>query len=133
MSTPSPREVITLPTKKSFNIIISNFPDHHPGLMKFAQDPDPFNWTADYSVPSVQLAELKCPVTPKGKKVEFGFTVKNATEAQKQAGYIDGKYTFSFDPPDEGTTEFFGKVNTPQLDLVEDTFTAKGNEPELAC
>ena len=132
MSTPSPQESMPLPTKKSFSITIKNFPAGHPGIMKFAQNAEPFVQMADYHVPTVQLAELKCPIKPQGNKVEFGFTVKNATEEQKRAGYVDGTYTFSFVPPSESTEEFFGKLKSPGNDLAEDTFTAKGNDPESA-
>ncbi len=133
MSTPSPQESMLLPTHRSYTITIKSFPPGHWGLMSFKNVPDPFIWMADYLVPNVQLAQRNCPVIPKGKQVEFGFTVTNATEEQKQAGYVDGKYTFTFDPPSENTEEFVGKVNHPKLDLAEDTFTAKGTEPTSAA
>ena len=78
--------------------------------MKFTPESQPLYWMADYTVPNVQLSETKRPVIPQGKKVEFGFTVENATEEQKRAGYIDGNYTFTFDPPSENTVEFTGNL-----------------------
>ena len=133
MSTPSPQESMLLPTRRSYTITISHFPSGHLGLMSFKNVPDPFIWMADYTVPNVQLSELNCPVIPRGQKVEFGFTVEDATEEQKRAGYIDGTYTFTFDPPSENTEEFTGKVRSPRPEQAEDTFTAKGTEPTSAA
>ena len=133
MSTPSPQESMPLPTHRSFSITISNFPPDHLGLMSFKNSRDPFIQMADYLVPNIQLAHRDCPVIPKGKQVQFGFTVENATEEQKQAGYVDGEYTFTFVPPTENTEEFTGQLNHPKIDDAEDTFTAKGNEPTSAA
>lgn len=133
MSTPSPQESMLLPTRRSYSITISHFPSGHLGVMSFKNVPDPFIWMADYLVPNVQLAHRNCPVIPKGKQVQFEFIVTNATEEQKQAGYVDGKYTFTFVPPTENTEEFTGLLNHPKVDDAEDTFTAKGNEPTSAA
>ena len=133
MSTPSPQEAMPLPTNRSYTITIKSFPPGHLGIMSFKNSPDPFIQMADYLVPNVQLAHKNCPVTPKGQQVQFGFTVTNATEEQKQAGYVDGEYTFTFVPPTENTEEFGGQLKHPKLDLAEDTFTAKGTEPTSAA
>jgi hypothetical protein len=133
MSTPRPQESMPLPTHRSYTITIKNFPAGHPGLMSFSNSRDPFIQMADYLVPNVQLAHRNCPVTPKGQQVKFEFTVTNATEEQKLAGYVDGKYTFTFVPPTENTEEFVGQLNHPKADQAEDTFTAKGNEPISAA
>jgi hypothetical protein len=131
MSTPSPQK-ITLPKGKVFNVVIhsANYPDKNPGELTFSQDSVSLEWTAAYSVPSVLLTELNCPVTEPGRQIEFGFTLEKATEAQKQAGYIDGPYRFSFDPPGGGATQFSGQLKDPRPGEAEDTFTARGNEAD---
>lgn len=128
MSTPSPQEIVELPTGKSFNVAIEspNYPDD--GELVFSRNSTAPHWTAAYSVPSVMLTELNCPVTQAGRKVEFGFTLNNVTHEQKKAGYLEGPYVFSFDPLHSGTEQFVGKVKDPRPDQAEDNFTARGNE-----
>lgn len=129
MSTPSPQR-ITLPAGRAFNVVINSpdYPINYPGELTFSQDKVSSEWTAAYSVPSVMLTELNCPVTQTGQKVEFGFTLRRVTDDQKKAGYVSGPYTFSFVPPGSGASEFTGQVNDPRPGQTEDTFTARGNE-----
>src|SRR6185503_3977981 len=131
MSTPSPA-TITLPTGKTFEVVIhsSNYSDKNPGELSFIKDPVSLEWTASYSVPSVELTELDCPVTQPGRQIEFMFELKDVTREQEQAGYVVGPYTFTFDPPGGGASEFTGQVNDPRPDQAEDTFTARGNEAD---
>ena len=130
MSTPSPQR-ITLPTGKEFEVLIDsvNYPSDYPGTLTFSQDSVSLEWTAAYSVPSVLLTQLDCPVTQPGQQIEFNFDLKGVTEDQKKAGYIDGPYQFTFDPPG-GANEFSGLMKDPRPDQAEDTFTARGNEGE---
>lgn len=133
MSTAYPKEDrITLPNGKPFGVVISgkDFPAGFPGLLTFSEDR-----TASYSVPLVKLTALSNPVTQVGKKYQFEFIVEKATEAQKQAGYIEGPYIFTFDPPGVDPTQFHGDLNDPHSDPdnAEDTFTATGNDPKSEC
>jgi hypothetical protein len=131
MSTPSP-EKITLPTGKAFQVVINspNYPDKYPGELSFTKDPVTLEWNASYSVPSVFLTELDCPVTQPGRQIQFMFTLKEVTREQEEAGYVVGPYTFTFDPPGGGASQFSGKVKDPRPDQAEDTFTARGNEAD---
>lgn len=129
MSTPSPQR-ITLPEGKEFQVLIesSHYPADYPAVLTFSQDSVSFEWTADYSVPSVMLTELNCPVSQAGGMLEFGFDLKGVTDDQKKAGYIDGFYGFSFPPPGGDATQFSGVMKDPRPDQAEDVFTARGNE-----
>ncbi|HET6668677.1 MAG TPA: hypothetical protein VFH15_00465 [Pyrinomonadaceae bacterium] len=130
MSTPSPQQRISLPKGKAFTVLIDspNYPSDYPGELTFSQDLVSLEWTAAYSVPSVELTELNCKVKQPGPKLEFGFTLEKVTEDQQKAGYMHGEYRFSFDPPGGGATHFSGHVKDPRPDQAEDTFTARGNE-----
>lgn len=130
MSTPSPQSIISLPEGKAFEVVIHspNYSDKYPGEMTFSQNPLSLEWTAAYSVPSVMLTQLDCPVTQPTSKIEFGFTLVEVTEEQREAGYVEGPYQFSFDPPGGSASEFTGLLKDPRPDQAEDTFTAKGNE-----
>ena len=131
MSTPSPG-TITLPTGKAFEVTIHsiNYPDKYPGELSFTKDPVTLEWYASYSVPSVELTELNCPVTQPGRQIQFMFTLKDVTKGQEAAGYVVGPYTFTFDPPGGGASQFSGQVKDPRPDQAEDTFTARGNEAD---
>lgn len=129
MSTPSP-QTISLPKGKAFVVLIDspNYPSDYPAELSFSQDSTSLEWIASYSVPSVELTELDCPVTQPGPKLEFGFTLEKLTDDQKKAGYVDGEYVFSFIPPGGGATQFSGQVKDPRPNQAEDNFTARGNE-----
>ena len=130
MSTPSPQSIIRLPEGKAFDVVIQspNYPDKYPGQMTFSQNPTSLEWTAAYSVPSVMLTEIDCPITQPASKIEFGFRLDDVTDEQREAGYVEGPYQFSFVPPGGSASEFTGTLKDPRPDQAEDTFTAKGNE-----
>ena len=136
MSTPSPQQNITLPAGKVFTVTIdsSNYPSDFPAELTFSQDLVSLEWTAAYSVPSVLLSELNCPVTQEGGLIQFGFEMRGVTEDQQKAGYRDGPYAFSFPPPADGrgATHFSGIMRDPRPDQAEDIFTARGNEGDTS-
>ena len=134
MSTPSPQQNITLPAGKLFTVTIDsdNYPSDFPAELTFSQDLVSLEWTAAYSVPSVLLSQLNCPVTQDAGLLQFGFEMRGVTEDQKKAGYIDGPYAFSFVPPGGVATQFSGMMNDPRPDQAEDNFTARGNEGDTS-
>ena len=134
MSTPSPQQNITLPAGKLFTVTIDspNYPREFPAELTFTQDLVSLEWTAAYSVPSVLLSELNCPVKQNAGVLQFGFEMRGVTDDQKKAGYIDGPYAFTFVPPGGLATEFSGMMNDPRPDQAEDNFTARGNEGDTS-
>ncbi len=136
MSTPSPQQNITLPDGKLFTVTIdsANYPREFPAELTFTEDLVSSGWTAAYSVPSVLLSQLNCPVTQAAGLIEFGFEMRGVTEDQKKAGYIDGPYVFLFAPPAGGAsaTHFSGMMTDPRPEQAEDNFTARGNEGDTS-
>ena len=131
MSTPSPQQQINLPKGKAFTVLIDspNYPREYPGQLSFSQDMETLQWSASYSVPSVMLTELNCQISQTAGKIEFGFELKDVTEDQRKAGYIDGAYAFSFAPPNNAN-RFSGLLRDPRPDQAEDNWTAEGRPPE---
>ncbi|MDQ3473584.1 MAG: hypothetical protein M3447_07595 [Acidobacteriota bacterium] len=134
MSTPGPQQNITLPGGKLFTVLIDslNYPSDFPAELTFTEDLVSLEWTAAYSVPSVLLSQLNCPVTQAAGLIEFGFEMRGVTEDQKKAGYIDGPYSFTFVPPGGVATQFSGEMTDPRPEQAEDTFTARGNEADTS-
>ena len=131
MSTPHPgADRITLPKDRAYTVVITSYPQGFPAKLTFSENPTTLDWIASFSVPSVQLTELKCPVKKSGPQYQFEFKIENATAPQQQAGYIDGKYVFTFDPPGSNPQTFEGVVKDPRMDLAEDIFTASGGGPD---
>jgi hypothetical protein len=131
MSTPHPGpDRITLPKDKAYGVVISSYPQGFPAQLTFSENPTTLDWIASFSVPSVQLTELDCPIKQSAQKYQFEFTIENATARQQEAGYIDGTYIFTFDPPGSNPKTFSGKVNDPRPGNAEDIFTATGGGPE---
>lgn len=132
MSTPSPQQQhINLPKDKAFTVRIDdkNYPPDYPAQLTFSQDTDSLQWTASYSVPSVMLTELNCEISQPAEKIQFGFELKDVTEDQRKAGYIVGRYAFSFAPP-SNPNKFSGKLMDPRPDQAEDNWTAEGHGPD---
>jgi hypothetical protein len=132
MSTPGPSGRITLPKGKAYDLTIDskNFPAGFPASLTFSEDPIKLTWTASYSVPSVFLTELNCPVTQVGEQYQFTFTLTEVTPDQENAGYIKGAYVFRFAPPGKAPGSFGGTVSVPWPDETEDNWTAHGTGPE---
>lgn len=133
MSTPSPGR-ISLPAAKPYQLTIHNeehFPPDHPAQLVFSEDAVTKSWTASFSVRSVMLTELHCPVTQiEENQYQFEFTLPNPTADQQKAGYIKGTYIFKFDPPGTDPIEFGGSVDDPWPDQAEDNWTAEGRPPD---
>lgn len=135
MSTPVPgADRITLPRNKIYTLVIDSekYPDNYPAELTFNMDPTSFEWTANFSVPSVLLTMLGRPVSEVVNQYRFDFSLEKSTKSQQEAGYINGDYTFTFAPPGVNPAFFGGIVKDPwhQIDGAEDIFTATGNDPE---
>lgn len=132
MSTPSPQpQHITLPKGKAFTLVIDDphYPRDYPAQLTFSQDPVTLKWTAAYSVPSVMLAETNCHISKPAANIQFAFELQDVTADQRKAGYMVGKYAFSFAPL-TNPNKFSGTLSDPRPDQAEDTWTAEGQGPD---
>lgn len=130
MSTPSPANNITLPATNSYGVSIDNDAYKNAGTTTLAflaglND----EWSAHYTVDDQNgktiIEESKLAVTaPTALKYVFQFEMIDPTPAQINAGYIAGKYTFSFDPPGTDPAEFDGTLKDPRPGDEVDDWTA---------
>ena len=132
MSTPqgtAPKQELGFPFGKSFLVNISggNYPDDATLVLSDEQGTP----VARYRVGSKEKPILEQIVaigpTPDGA-VRFRFSLDFPTPAQIAQGYITGTYTFSFLPPGNVATTFFGRLKDPHkpgITEADDEWTAK--------
>ncbi len=136
MSTPSPANNITLPSTRSYVVTIDSNHYQNSGMTTLSFIPGlDDKWTAHYTVADTDgktiLAETGLEVSaPEVTMYVFSFELADPNEAQQEAGYIAGKYVFSFAPPGSDPAMFFGLLSDPRPGDEEDNWTAKGNDPE---
>ncbi len=135
MSTPSPANNITLPDTKSYLVKIDSdaYKNSGPTILSFLAGLDD-KWTAFYNVHNQDdklILEKSIEVTaPTVMEYTFEFELHDPNEQQQEAGYIEGKYVFTFSPPGSDPAEFGGMLNDPRNGDAVDNWNATGVDPD---